>query len=231
MKTLRKNQILAIESSIKNDFQSGVHFHATGTGKSWIAFELVLRFIEKYPASNILWLCEQKTILNQQFNRNNLKLNGYETILRKFLIIDYTTHKTKDWYSKINMAKIWKKPLLIVINRAFLVSKLKYKLININLNLIIHDECHSIINKTTTEFYKYIINKFPSIKCLGFSATPHLKIKPYDNLISKYTIYDAFVDEVIVQPKIKFVKSKQILQDNDFLELCKKLIKPLPLKK
>jgi len=38
---LRYNQTLAIETSIANDFQSGVHFHATGSGKSWIAMNLV----------------------------------------------------------------------------------------------------------------------------------------------------------------------------------------------
>ena len=50
--------------SITNDFKSGVHFHATGTGKSWIAYALLLHFINKFPKSNVLWLCEQKTILN-----------------------------------------------------------------------------------------------------------------------------------------------------------------------
>jgi len=32
MSELRLNQINAIETSIRNDFASGVHFHATGTG-------------------------------------------------------------------------------------------------------------------------------------------------------------------------------------------------------
>ena len=38
---LRKNQIKAIDSSASNDFESGVHFHATGSGKSWIAMTLI----------------------------------------------------------------------------------------------------------------------------------------------------------------------------------------------
>ena len=46
--TLNKNQINAIDTSINNDFQSGIHFHATGTGKSWIALELILAFNNKY---------------------------------------------------------------------------------------------------------------------------------------------------------------------------------------
>ena len=40
---LRKNQKNAIKISLSNNFKSGVHFHATGTGKSWIALELILK--------------------------------------------------------------------------------------------------------------------------------------------------------------------------------------------
>ena len=39
---LNKNQIHAIKTSVSNDFESGIHFHATGTGKSWIGLELLL---------------------------------------------------------------------------------------------------------------------------------------------------------------------------------------------
>ena len=39
---LRKNQLKAIDISINNDYQSGVHFHATGTGKSVIGLEIIL---------------------------------------------------------------------------------------------------------------------------------------------------------------------------------------------
>ena len=31
---LRQNQIDALQKSIDNDFESGIHYHATGTGKS-----------------------------------------------------------------------------------------------------------------------------------------------------------------------------------------------------
>ena len=60
---LRANQRKAINNSIENDFSSGVHFHATGTGKSWIALELILEYNKRYPNHQILWLCEQKSIL------------------------------------------------------------------------------------------------------------------------------------------------------------------------
>ena len=46
---LRPNQRKAINHSIENDFSSGVHFHATGTGKSWIALEIILEYINVIP--------------------------------------------------------------------------------------------------------------------------------------------------------------------------------------
>jgi len=53
MSELRFNQINAIETSIRNDFTSGVHFHATGTGKSWIAMNLVAEYNKIYNNHNI----------------------------------------------------------------------------------------------------------------------------------------------------------------------------------
>ena len=229
---LRKNQRLAIEKSVANNFKSGVHFHATGTGKSWIALELVKHFNNTYPKKNILWLCEQKTILIEQFNKETLKDKGYKELLKKFMVINFTEKKPSKWYSQINGANIWGKPLLIIINRSFLVSQKKYKKIKNNFGLIIHDECHSITNKTTKEFYNYILEKTNNnISCLGFSATPNLEFKPYNNIISKYSIYDAYCDNIIVPPKIKWLKSSYILEDEDIVTYCKYEINKLHYKK
>ena len=124
---LRVNQTKAIDISLKNDFQSGVHCHATGTGKSWIALELILAFNKKYPENNILWLCEQKSILIEQFNKKKIYEKGYKDIFNCFSILNYTEKKPRVWYQEINEAKFFRKPLLIIINRSFLVSKLKYE--------------------------------------------------------------------------------------------------------
>ena len=64
---LRTNQKKAVDISINNNFDSGVHFHATGTGKSLIAFTILDEFNKRNPNKNVLWLCEQKNILFQQF--------------------------------------------------------------------------------------------------------------------------------------------------------------------
>ena len=72
MTELRVNQINAIKTSINNDFKSGVHFHATGTGKSWIAMNLLTEYNKLYNNHNILWICEKKSILIEQFENSNL---------------------------------------------------------------------------------------------------------------------------------------------------------------
>ena len=78
---LNKNQLHAIQTSISNDFESGIHFHATGTGKSWIGLELILAFYKKYNESNkipnIFWICERKSILIEQFSTKLLKERGF----------------------------------------------------------------------------------------------------------------------------------------------------------
>ena len=228
---LRKNQNDAVVASVKNNFKSGVHCHATGTGKSWIALELILEFNKKYPNSNILWLCEQKSILIEQFNRDTIIEKGYQQIFDIFKILDYTVKKPKDWYLDITQNSRDSVPLLIIINRAFLVSKCKYKLIEAPINLIIHDECHSITNKTTTAFYNWILEKYSNASCLGFSATPNIGIKPFDNVITHYSIFDAYCDNVILGPKIKWVDTDYILSDLDIVNICKEEIDKLHYKK
>ena len=81
---LRNNQRKAIKSSIDNNFSSGVHFHATGTGKSWIALELILEYNRRNPRKNILWMCEQKSILIDQFNEKTIREKGYSSIFDIF---------------------------------------------------------------------------------------------------------------------------------------------------
>ena len=88
--SLHKNQKQAVQVSLNNDFESGVHFHATGTGKSWIALELILAFNQKYKKTNILWICERKSILIEQFSSKKLKENGYDSIFKEFHILNFS---------------------------------------------------------------------------------------------------------------------------------------------
>ncbi len=227
---LYSNQLKAVKKTLDNDFKSGVYFHATGTGKSIISLNILIKFYEKYPNKNILWLCEQKSILNEQFNSKTLNDKGFSNLEKYFKIFNLVEKKNKIWYQNINNFNE-NKPILIIINRSYLVSNKNYKKINSNLGLIIHDECHTIKNNTTKEFYEFILNKYPSISCLGFSATPFLEYDPYKNIISEYTIYDAFIDNIILPPKIIWYKSDKVLDDYDFVHLCRKQIKQLQYKK
>ena len=74
-----------------------------------------MNFNKQYPKRNILWLCEKKSILIEQFDRNILKQKGYYSIFKKFLIINYSKRKSKNWYSEINCAQFWNKPILLII--------------------------------------------------------------------------------------------------------------------
>ena len=124
---LRPNQINAIKTSCDNDFKSGIHYHATGTGKSWIAMSIVKEYHSKYPKGNILWLCERKDILNQQFTRETLKERGFKSILNGFNVMDYANKKCSNWYDSLNAPSFWGLPFLCIINRCFLTTKDKYE--------------------------------------------------------------------------------------------------------
>lgn len=232
MAKLHANQIDALEKIQKEKFQSGVIFHATGTGKSWIALSLVLKFLEyNGPKTNILWICEQKSILNEQFDTDILYQKGFDCITSKFFLFDYSRNKPSKWASNINSASIWGKPLLIVINRAFLVSMLEYTSLRIPIHLIIHDECHSITNKTTQDFYQYMLASKVPPSVIGFTATPVLTHEPFKRIISSYTIYNACKDGIILKPKIVWMKTKRQLEADKIRSICIELIKDLPYKK
>ena len=65
---LRKHQQDAILTTIENNFESGVHSHATGTGKSLIGLYILKEYVIKNNNNNIWWICEQKSVLQKFFN-------------------------------------------------------------------------------------------------------------------------------------------------------------------
>ena len=227
---LRTNQIDAIQTSIDNDFESGIHYHATGTGKSWIAINIVDAFNKKYPKANVLWLCERKDILNQQFSKDVLKERGFTGILKRFNVLDYANKKCSNWYDSLNSSSFWGLPFLCIINRCFLTTKQKYEKIIKKIDMVVHDECHSIENETTQEFYKWLLARNPQVRIIGFSATPEY-IKPLNQVLTNYSIYDAFCHNVILPPKIVWLKSEEQLDDLDIINIIHSELKYLPYKK
>ncbi len=228
---LHINQQNAIKTTIRNDFSSGVHAHATGTGKSWIALQLLIEFVTRYPAANVLWICEQKSILQEQFNAAIIKAKGFSEIKRRFMILDFSTRKSSSWTEEIQMATIWRRPLLVIINRAFLVSLDRYKTLRTHFGLIIHDECHSIVNSTTREFYEWALNKWTGVSCIGFSATPVLTYEPFKRILSQYSIYDAVMDGTILSPKIVWLKSHLSITYEQMISIIQRQLEVLPYKK
>lgn len=249
---LRPHQRKAIEASQEDGFQSGVHFHATGTGKSWVALYLLAAFIEaiksklvKFTVPStplvVFWICERKSILQEQFDRETLQKRGFHRFLQKsFQVVNFSEQKNPNWYESIHAAKFWGKPILVVINRAYLTSGEKYRHIKLPIHLVLHDECHSISNETTQTFYQWLVKEnHPEARCLGFSATPcvdtGLKINPFQRVISQFTIYQACVeDDVIVPPLIEHYKVKDkkgSLEDEEIAELIKSRIQNQPYQK
>lgn len=228
---LRKNQSIAIQSSLDSDFTSGVHFHATGTGKSWIALEIALAFNNRYANKHILWVCEHKSILIEQFARETLIQRGYKHLFDKFIVINYAGRKNSQWVDNVNSAMIWNKPILLVINRAYLVSSNNYQKLRAKFGLVIHDECHSVSNKTTQAFYDFFMKKQEDLRCIGFSATPLSGQKPFDKTLSSYTISDAFKDGIVVKPVIRWVNYSEKLSQLDIIKIFRKDIDILPYKK
>lgn len=198
---LRKNQLDALNTAKQNDFASGVYFHATGTGKSFIAFKILESFFECYPKHNVLWICEHQTILSQLFDSKKL-CDWQKEILGCYHLLKFHDRKDVSWVNSVNSARFWNKPALIIINRPFLTSQERYKKLGLDIHLVLHDECHTSSNKSTTEFYNWLLEKKPETKCIGFSATPTTGLKPFECLLGSYSIYDAFCDDVIVPPKI-----------------------------
>ena len=101
---LRQNQINAINISKENDFKSGIHYHATGTGKSWIAMYVLKEFNLKYPNKNVLWICERKDILEQQFSKETIANRGFKDIIKKYNVCDFVNNKASNWYEALNSA-------------------------------------------------------------------------------------------------------------------------------
>ena len=72
-------------------------------------------------------LCKQKEILKEQINKKILIEKGYYDIYERFIVLNYSDKKPKDWYKLVNNASIWNKPILLVINSHGLRGRAKIK--------------------------------------------------------------------------------------------------------
>lgn len=169
----------------------------TVTHNTKIAQEILFRYHDRYPDHHVLWLCEHKFILREQFSSHQIP-----ELKERFHVFNYTDHKMKKWYEHVNTSVFWKKNVLLIINRAFLTMNNHYEKIKIPFHLILHDESHTIVNQSTRNFYDFMLSRYPRTRCIGFSATPFLNYRPFTRILSSYSIFDAYMDGNIVPPRI-----------------------------
>lgn len=194
-----QNQILGWTSAINNNFASGIHSQATGSGKSLMALKIIWEYHKRNPKNNIMWLCERKDIPQKLFfkittnseilfNEKNFSFWKEHDIINmsKFTIKEYVYKKNDSrWMDKLDAEKS-SKPLFIIINRAYLTSgskyddcKYKYEELQKNIpKFVILDECHSAMANRTYTLLLYIKHNWGA-NIQGLSATPYRKGKSY----------------------------------------------------
>ena len=214
----RINQQDAFDKLERDGLITGIHCQATGCGKSFIILRYIDYCIKQYKNNcKIILFTERVNILADLFNftgrgdgKNieNIKYWKEKGIadLSKIKIINRATIKKNDWIKKMNKSK---KPILVVINRAYLTRKKEYKKLT-KISLILHDECH---NTTSVQCHDFLINqKHKKIPIVGFSATPlrtgkndYTKLKKiYDReepLLTNYNMVYAISKKLILPPK------------------------------
>ena len=231
---LRKNQQMARENNIKNNFSSGIHNQITGSGKSIIILLTINdhyeKDIEKNKGKMYILTCPRIEVLRNMFfqknlndeyvinekNKNFWKKNKIIN-LDNFKIIDKINNKNK----KIKISK--NKPNILIVNTDFLKILDKLNLLNYkNINLVLFDECHGI----SAEMFYSLLEKIKFvhlIHIIGFSATPlrdnaEEKVKhifssslkkipnPKLNILSNYDLINAICDNIILPPSYTIIE-------------------------
>lgn len=76
--------------------------------------------------------------------------------------------------------------------------------------------------------YEYLLDKNPSMSSIGFTATPPVDCHPFPNILTRYSIYDALEDGVVVKPVVKWISSQQKLNELEMIKAFEKDIRELP---
>ena len=221
---LRPNQLKAIEKTIEQNFVSGINCQIMGAGKSLIILKTIQSHYDINKTKKLYIICTERIdILKKLFLKpvyNNNKIVSY-TInqenftkwktnniidIEKFIFINYLTNK------KFNPKDLIpsKKPILLIINNAYLKARNNYTKINrSNIGLIMIDECHLISGDKNYDMFRWF--KYGSLEnkvCLntnnliihiiGFSATPMRETKKSSNQLK-----DIFSDSSESSPNNK----------------------------
>lgn len=218
----RENQIEAFQHLDKHGLVTGIHTQATGCGKSYI----ILRYIgytTKMKNPKIILFTERVNILadlfdfkkgSTQANQDNiLKWKAWGLCdLTDFEIINRVTIKKKDWVQLLNDSV---KPTLLVINRAYLTLGKKYKDLNKDLSLVLHDECH---NTSSSQCHDFLLDcKKNIVPIIGFSATPVRAGKnDLGKLIEIYSKEDGQILNILTDYNMIYSISKDLILPPEF---------------
>jgi len=220
--TWRKNQVDAINNTIKQNFCSGIHNQIMGAGKTFIILNTISEHNKLIPNKKlyIITSFRQEILKELMFNNNGQininKLNTFKTNnvidLDNFHIINRVHNKNKN----IIISKT--KPTILIINTDYLKTMHKNNKIDYNnVNFVILDECHSV---SAPKFYSVLekIKYVHKVHIIGFSATPlreKAETKLIDifsmttikndtnkklNIISNYDFINAIRDNIILPP-------------------------------
>jgi superfamily II DNA or RNA helicase len=241
-KYLRKNQLIAIDNTIKQGFKSGIHCQIMGAGKSLIILKTINEHFKLYKCNKIyVVMTERIDILKQLFFSSDQSVKQEEWKINDIIDMDLFDIKeniiAKDY--KLNTFDDITKPIIWIINNAYL--KTVYKNIDYNkIGLMLNDECHSVSGQNNYNMMKHFRDN--NIEIIGFSATPLRPIKNIDiklknifgdengklNLISSYSLFDGIRDDIILpfyhiiveiddndENKYKNIIDKYILENED----------------
>lgn len=103
--------------------------------------------------------------------RDTLRQKGVS--LSDSIVFRYDKNKSIRWES-IGMAAVWNRPRIVITTRAFLTFGNRYTSLNNRdeIDLILHDECHTVTNRSSLRFYEWAMKHYPKVVRVGFTATP-----------------------------------------------------------
>ena len=184
---LRPHQNKAIEATVLQNYQSGIHNHIMGSGKTLTFLGLIWRHYcnigkEKTATPVYLIVCNRKEILRNIFREWN-STTGQMMVKTEFLskllpIFDYNAFNVHDLtdpkqrdamkHLKIERATV------VLINTTYLVRQFSLLMSKIehHLQYVTLDECHCI---SAPKFFEHVLMPLKSVygqSIIGFSATP-----------------------------------------------------------
>lgn len=185
------HQKRAVAAVVGSGFKDGVIAHATGTGKSRTAWELVSTFGTSNPGRVVLWVCERANVLRDLFSQ--------QWTAKGLSVLNLVERKDHEWAWKAQAATCWGRPVLVIVTRAYLASRTRYRHLHPgSVGLVVHDECHSGCKGTMEAFFVWLRSEQKHARVIGLSATPPTGSR----IVSRFSIYDAMCAGVILPVKL-----------------------------